>query len=269
MIQESTRYTDTLWCICGNEEEYRNFARELWLYDKRRNSFGGEQFDYKGRWIRHVSDWMFLFGIPDDLISNEEYVADDPLTYDGEMNEKPEDQEYPIVVRVEDMDGTLYIDWYSLPKSYKVQKEYSSSTMMNMKKSELVNWIQCLTKNVNSKQWRINNQYQVLLGLEEKIKQYQENEEKYIARIQKLEKQIEDNANAYDKQIAKPVEDKKVIKDLNGNPYTMEGTCPTCGAYLTMHGSYYCSWCGQYLDWDVKGTDVGDEGKENGNEGNN
>ena len=62
---------------------------------------------------------------------------------------------------------------------------------MNMNKSELVNWIQCLTKNVNSEQWRINNQYQVLLGLEEKIKQYQENEEKYIARIQKLENQIE------------------------------------------------------------------------------
>lgn len=78
----------------------------------------------------------------------------------------------------------------------------------------------------------------------------------------------EDFCEVYDKQIAKPVEDKKVIKDLNGNPYTMEGTCPTCGAYLTMHGSYYCSWCGQYLDWGVEGTDVGDEEEENEIEGN-
>lgn len=257
MIQESTRYTDTLWCICGNEEEYRNFARELWLYDKRRNSFGGEQFDYKGRWIRHVSDWMFLFGIPDDLTSNEEYVADDPLTYDGEMNEKPEDQEYPIVVRVEDMDGTLYIDWYSLPKSYKVQKEYSSSTMMNMKKSELVNWIQCLTKNVNSKQWRINNQYQVLLGLEEKIKQYQENEEKYIARIQKLEKQIEDNANAYDKQIAKPVKELRTYTD-SYETYLLSAACQNCDHKLTLL-SDYCPNCGQHLKWDPNKKCVDDE----------
>lgn len=75
----------------------------------------------------------------------------------------------------------------------------------------------------------------------------------------------EDFCDVYDKQVAKSVEDKKIIKDLNGNPYTMEGTCPTCGAYLTMHGSYYCSWCGQKIDWDAKGIDVGDK-EENGNE---
>lgn len=268
MIQESTRYTDTLWCVCGNEEEYRNFARELWLYDKRRNSFGGEQFDYKGRWVKHVLDWMFLFGIPDDLTSDEEYAVDDPLTYDGEMNEKPEYQEYPVVVRVEDMDGDLYIDWFSLPKSYKVQKEYSDSTLMNMNKSELVNWIQCLTKNVNSQQWRINNQYQVLLGLEEKIKQYQGNEEKYIARIQRLENQIEDNTDAYNKQIAKSVKELKIYTDTSGYKYLLSANCPNCDKNLGVLYDY-CPSCGQHLEWNVKGTDVGDEGEESGNEGNN
>ena len=259
MIQESTRYTDTLWCVCGNEEEYRNFARELWLYDKRRNSFGGEQFDYKGKWVKHVSDWMFLFGIPDDLTSDEEYAVDDPLTYDGEMNEKPEDQEYPVMVRVEDMDGTLYIDWISLPKSYKVQEEYSGSTLMHMNKSELVSWIQCLTENVNSKQWRINNQYQVLLGMEEKIKQYQENEEKYIARIQKLENQIEDNNDAYDKQIAKLVKELKTYTDSYDDTYLLSAACPNCNHKLTLL-SDYCPNCGQHLAWDKKVND-GEERK--------
>ena len=70
----------------------------------------------------------------------------------------------------------------------------------------------------------------------------------------------EEFADAYDKQVAKPIVNKKIIKDLNGNPYTAEGECPVCGAYLTMHGSYYCSWCGQKLDWG--------EGEEHGFEKN-
>lgn len=69
----------------------------------------------------------------------------------------------------------------------------------------------------------------------------------------------DDFGDAYDKQIAKPIVNRKIIKDLNGNPYTAEGECPVCGAYLTMHGSYYCSWCGQKLDWseenEIEGND--------------
>ena len=59
----------------------------------------------------------------------------------------------------------------------------------------------------------------------------------------------DDFGDAYDKQAEKPIVNRKIIKDLNGNPYTAEGECPICGAYLTMHGSCYCNWCGQKIDW--------------------
>ena len=51
MIEKSKRYTDTLWCICNDHNEYVQFAKELYLWRENDGFFGGEDFTYDDPWF--------------------------------------------------------------------------------------------------------------------------------------------------------------------------------------------------------------------------
>lgn len=61
---------------------------------------------------------------------------------------------------------------------------------------------------------------------------------------------VEECREAREKQWAKKVSNRELIKDFNGNPYAVRGDCPNCGnTRLLSINTDYCSVCGQKLDW--------------------
>lgn len=55
---------------------------------------------------------------------------------------------------------------------------------------------------------------------------------------------------AIEKQRRKKVNNRKLLKDFNGSPYSVRGNCPNCGSKgLLSTNTDYCNACGQKLDW--------------------
>lgn len=87
----------------------------MWKWDDSDSVFGGETFEYKSPWFESTGEWMDAFGIswvkedPNDEYSDEHEIKD-PLTDTYEIIEKPEDDEYPVVVHVEKLVGKVEVD---------------------------------------------------------------------------------------------------------------------------------------------------------------
>ena len=55
---------------------------------------------------------------------------------------------------------------------------------------------------------------------------------------------------AVEKQKAKKVKRREVMRDFYGSPYAIKGDCPVCGAFgILSTQTDYCHACGQKLDW--------------------
>lgn len=61
---------------------------------------------------------------------------------------------------------------------------------------------------------------------------------------------VEECREARERQRAKKVNNRTLLRDLNGNPYAVRGDCPNCGnVNLVLTNTDYCNVCGQKLDW--------------------
>ncbi len=60
---------------------------------------------------------------------------------------------------------------------------------------------------------------------------------------------VEECQEARERQRAKKVSNRELIKDFNGNPYTVRGDCPNCGNVNLVSSANYCNVCSQKLDW--------------------
>lgn len=61
---------------------------------------------------------------------------------------------------------------------------------------------------------------------------------------------VEECREARERQRGKKVSNRTLLRDLNGNPYTVRGDCPNCGSInLVSTNTDYCNVCGQKLDW--------------------
>lgn len=55
---------------------------------------------------------------------------------------------------------------------------------------------------------------------------------------------------AKEKQGAKKVKNRKLLRDFHNRPYSVRGDCPNCGSERLLSTSTdYCNACGQKLDW--------------------
>lgn len=66
----------------------------------------------------------------------------------------------------------------------------------------------------------------------------------------KIENAFDIAFKALEKQIAKKVNNRKLLRYFNGRPYSIRGDCPICGSKdLLSSNTDYCNVCGQKLDW--------------------
>lgn len=122
-LVESLRYSDTVWCLCNSFLDYKQFVKDIYVYKKSSGCFGGEQFEYEEEWFGEdrKSTWMDLFGVqyikddPDDPYSDE-YEIENPLMDEYVVNEMPEENEYPAIVRYSLIDNCL--DWCSVDTNF-------------------------------------------------------------------------------------------------------------------------------------------------------
>ena len=81
--------------------------------------FGGEQLQTEDSLFDSVGSWMDTFGVPyvledpDDKYSDEHEI-NNPLTDEYEITDKPEENEYPVVVYMYRVQGYFNIDWFSV-----------------------------------------------------------------------------------------------------------------------------------------------------------
>lgn len=115
-IIRDKRYTNTLWCLCNNYEEFLQFAKDLFLY-KGLEIYG--TMCEEERWIEDEYDWSYLFGVDirtGEDEENDEYweEAVDPINDTYEIKEKPNENEYPVVVHYDNYHKNVL--WMSLNK---------------------------------------------------------------------------------------------------------------------------------------------------------
>lgn len=61
---------------------------------------------------------------------------------------------------------------------------------------------------------------------------------------------VKECQEAMEKQSAKKVSNKELLKDFNGNLYSVRGDCPNCGnTGLLSINTDYCNVCGQKQNW--------------------
>ena len=113
---------------------------------------------------------MDLFGVhyvkedPDDEFSDE-YEIDNPLTDTYEINEKPDENEYPVLVHVQRIGNDTQIDWFNLPKLFKQEGD---------------------------------KQYNRIIELTQTVNQLKDMRDRLIGNVQQLENQIENMINKSD-----------------------------------------------------------------------
>lgn len=113
-IIRDERYTNTIWCLCNNYEEYKQFAKDLFLYKGLDAHWG---HDEEARWINDEFIWSDLFSV-NILYGEDEYEAweeaVDPINDEYEIEERPEEDEYPVVVHYDNYHKNVL--WMSLNK---------------------------------------------------------------------------------------------------------------------------------------------------------
>lgn len=115
-IVRDERYTNTLWCLCENEDDYIQFAKDLFLY-KGLEIYG--TMCEEERWIEDEYQWSYLFGVDirtGEDEENDEYweEAVDPINDTYEITEKPNKSEYPVIVHYDNYHKNVL--WMSLNK---------------------------------------------------------------------------------------------------------------------------------------------------------
>lgn len=114
-IVRDERYTNTLWCLCNNYGEYLQFAKDLYLY-KGLDVWGTMCEDE--RWIEDKQDWYYLFDVDyerENEDTGECWDEDiDPINDAYEIKEKPNEDEYPVVVHYDNYHKNIL--WMSLNK---------------------------------------------------------------------------------------------------------------------------------------------------------
>lgn len=61
---------------------------------------------------------------------------------------------------------------------------------------------------------------------------------------------VEECREARERQSGKKINNRTLLRDLNGSPYSIRGDCPNCGSVnLVSTNTDYCNACGQKLDW--------------------
>ncbi len=61
---------------------------------------------------------------------------------------------------------------------------------------------------------------------------------------------VEECQEARERQRAKKVKNRKLLRDFYNRPYSVRGDCPNCGSEgLLSTNTNYCNACGQKLDW--------------------
>lgn len=61
---------------------------------------------------------------------------------------------------------------------------------------------------------------------------------------------VEECREVRERQSAKKVKNRKLLRDFYNRPYSVRGDCPNCGSKgLLSTNTDYCSACGQKLDW--------------------
>ena len=115
-IVRDERWENTLWCLCNNYEEFLQFAKDLFLY-KGLEIYG--TMCEEERWIEDEYDWSYLFGVDirtGEDEENDEYWEEvvDPINDTYEMKEKPNENEYPVVVHYDNYHKNVL--WMSLNK---------------------------------------------------------------------------------------------------------------------------------------------------------
>lgn len=115
-IVRDERYTNTLWCLCNNYDEFLQFSKDLFLY-KGLEIYG--TMCEEERWIEDEYEWSYLFGV--DIREyedeeNDEYCEEavNPISDAYEMKEKPNENEYPVVVHYDNYHKNVL--WMSLEK---------------------------------------------------------------------------------------------------------------------------------------------------------
>lgn len=119
IVHKSKRFTNTWWSLCTNYEDYLNFAKEMYQWKGEDVIFGGEQFQTEDSSFDSVSSWMDTFEVPYVLENpndkySDEHEIDNPLTDEYEIKNKPEENEYPVVVYMYKVQGYFNIDWFSI-----------------------------------------------------------------------------------------------------------------------------------------------------------
>lgn len=115
-IVRDERYTNTLWCLCRNYNEYLQFAKDLFLL-KGKEIYGVMCDDEM--WIEDEYEWSDIFDVEiltgyDEV--NEEFweYAVDPINDTYEIKEKPNENEYPVIIYYDDYRKDIL--WMSLNK---------------------------------------------------------------------------------------------------------------------------------------------------------
>ena len=71
---------------------------------------------------------------------------------------------------------------------------------------------------------------------------------------------VEKCQEAREKQKAKAVKNRKLLKDFHGSPYCIQGDCPNCGCKsIKATATDYCYVCGQHLKWNENLEGMEDE----------
>ena len=119
MVRKSKRFINTWWSLCTNYEDYLNFAKEMYQWKDEDVIFGGEQFQTDDSLFDSVSSWIDTFEVPYILEDpndkySDMYEINNPLTDKYEIKNKPEENEYPVVVYMYRVQGYFNIDWFSI-----------------------------------------------------------------------------------------------------------------------------------------------------------
>ena len=109
-------WTNTLWCKCTDEQEFYQFAKDLFLF---RGMKVCGSFCSEIHWVRDAYDWSELFGV--EVMNGEDKEkkmfwreAVDPIDGEYEITIKPKQEEYPVVVHYDSYHKR--VTWMSLDK---------------------------------------------------------------------------------------------------------------------------------------------------------
>ena len=84
----------------------------------------------------------------------------------------------------------------------------------------------------------VGNDYKCAIKALEEIQQY-----RAIGTVEECREERE-------RQRAKKVKNRKLLRDFHNRPYSVRGNCPICGSEgLLSSNTDYCNACGQKLDW--------------------